>query len=55
MPRKRISDDKKRKKISITLDPKVYDLFDKYCNINNIENYSNYIEKIIIEKLNLKK
>jgi len=51
MSRKKIDNNKKRKKISITLTPKIYTLFEKYCELNNIENYSTHIEKIIIERL----
>ncbi|MCK9417596.1 hypothetical protein M0Q97_13220 [Candidatus Dojkabacteria bacterium] len=49
--RKKISDDKKRKKVSFSIDPDVYELWVKYCSENKIENYSEHIEKIIIEKL----
>lgn len=50
--RKKISEDKKRKKVSFTIDPRVYELWKKYCEENEIENYSEYIEKIIINKIN---
>ena len=49
--RRKISDDKKRKKVSFSIDPNVYELWVRYCSENGIENYSEYIEKIIIEKL----
>ncbi len=49
--RKKIDKKKKRKKMSITLTPEIYQIFEKYCKLNNIENYSAHIEKIIIEKL----
>ena len=49
--RRKISDEKKRKKVSFSIDPDVYKLWIKYCEENNIENYSEYIEKIIREKL----
>ena len=49
--RKKVPENKKRKKISIAINPEVYILWKKYCSENNIENYSEYIEKIIIEKL----
>jgi len=51
--RKKIPDDQKRKKISFSIDPRVYDMFVRYCEQNEIENYSGYIEKIIIEKLKI--
>ena len=40
----------KRKTISFSIDPRIYEMWIKYCEENGIENYSNYIEKIIIEK-----
>ena len=49
--RKKIPDDQKRKKISISMDPRVYELWQKYCEKYEIENYSEYFEKIIKEKL----
>ena len=49
--RKKIPENKKRKKVSLTINPIVYELWVKYCKENNIENYSEYIEKIIIEKI----
>ena len=51
--RKKIPDEEKRKKISFSIDPRVYDMFVRYCEKNEIENYSSYIEKIIIEKLKI--
>lgn len=53
MVRKRISEDKKRKHVSFSIDPEVYELWKKYCSENKIENYSEYIEMIIKEKLKL--
>jgi len=50
--RKKISDEQKRKKISLSIDPRVYEMWVRYCEKYEIENYSEYIEKIIIEKLN---
>ena len=49
--RKKVPDDKKRKKLSVSIDPEVYELWKRYCEENGIENYSEYIEKIIREKL----
>ena len=46
--RKKIPDNKKRKKVSFTINPEVYDMWKDYCSKNGIENYSEFIEKIII-------
>lgn len=51
MVRKTVPDDKKRKTISVAIKPEVYELWKKYCSENGIENYSEYIEKIIQEKI----
>ena len=49
--RKKIPNKKKRKKVSFSINPKIYELWKQYCLDNNIENYSEYIEKIIIENI----
>jgi len=49
--RKKVSDENKRKHVSFSIDPEVYELWKKYCEDNDIENYSEYIEKIIVEKM----
>jgi len=49
--RKKIPEDKKRKKISFTIDPRVYEIWKKYCEDNDIENQSEYIEKMIKKKI----
>lgn len=49
--RKKVPDNMKRKKLSVSIDPEVYELWKQYCEENGIENYSEYIEKIIKEKL----
>lgn len=49
--RKKIPDEQKRKKVSFSIDPRVYELWVKYCEKNEIENYSEHFEKIIKEKL----
>lgn len=49
--RKTVPDHKKRKKLAVTINPEVYELWKKYCLDNGIENYSEYIEKIIIDKI----
>jgi len=51
MVRKRVPDEQKRKTISIAINPEVYELWKKYCEYNGIENYSEYIEKLLLEKL----
>jgi len=40
----------KRQKISFTIDPRVYEIWKKYCEDNNIENQSEFVEKLIIKK-----
>jgi len=49
--RKKVPEEKKRKTVSIAINPEVYELWKKYCLENSIENYSEYIEKIIIDKI----
>jgi predicted CopG family antitoxin len=49
--RKQLPEDKKRKKLSISINPEVYELWKQYCLENGIENYSEYIEKLIKEKI----
>lgn len=49
--RKKVPDELKRKKISVSIDPRVYEMWVKYCEKYEIENYSEYIEKIIKGKL----
>jgi len=49
--RKTVPEHKKRKKLAVTINPEVYELWKKYCSDNGIENYSEYIEKIIQEKI----
>lgn len=51
MVRKTVPEEKKRKRVSVAINPEVYELWKKYCSENGIENYSEYIEKIIIEKI----
>lgn len=51
MVRKTVPEEKKRKRVSVAINPDVYKLWEKYCKENGIENYSEYIEKIIQEKL----
>lgn len=49
--RKKLKEEEKRKTVSFSIDPRVYDMWIKYCEENGIENYSEYIEKMIKEKL----
>jgi len=49
--RLKVSKEKKRKTVSFSIDPRVYEIWEKYCEDNNIENYSEYIEMIIKEKI----
>lgn len=49
--RHKMSEDKKRKHVSFSIDPKVYEIWVKYCKDSGIENYSEYIEKIILDKI----
>lgn len=45
--RHKIPDDKKKEKITLTIDEKIIDLFDKYLDDNEISNKSKYIENLI--------
>jgi phage/plasmid-associated DNA primase len=42
----------KKKTLSFSIDPRVYEMWVKYCEENGIENYSDYIEKMIKNKIN---
>jgi len=53
--RKKIPAEDKRKSITFSIKPEIYEMWQKYCKESGIDNYSEYIEKIIIEKLNIKK
>lgn len=52
--RKKIPIEKKRKHVSFSIDPDVYELWVKYCSDNGIENYSEYIENIIKNRIKYK-
>jgi hypothetical protein len=52
--RKKLPDDQKKRKVSFTMDPKIFQLFEKYCKENQIENHSSFIEKIIVQNLEKK-
>ena len=49
--RKTKPDELKRKTITVSIDPRVYEMWVKYCEKYEIENYSEYFEKIIVNKL----
>ena len=49
--RKKIPDEEKRQTVSFTIDPRIYEMWIKYCEEHEIENYSEYIEKMINEKI----
>jgi metal-responsive CopG/Arc/MetJ family transcriptional regulator len=45
--RHKIPDDMKKEKMTLTIDGKVVELFDKYLEDNEITNKSKYIENLI--------
>jgi hypothetical protein len=49
--RNKIPDDQKKKKVTFSIDPRIYDMWVRYCEKYEIENYSEYFEKIIKYKL----
>ena len=55
MARPKIPNNKKRKKISFTIDPLIYEKWIKYCEENDITNQSLLIEKLIDNMLKEKK
>lgn len=52
--RKKIKEEDKKKVISVSIDPRTLELWEKYCEENEIENYSEYIEMMIKEKMKKK-
>ena len=54
MAREKISDNKKRKKITVTVDKKISDMLDEYMEINgyDIGEKSRLIEKFIKNEIN---
>lgn len=50
--RKIVPEEMKRKNITVSMDPDIYKLWEKYCSENGIENYSEYIEKLVLQKIN---
>ena len=50
MSRKKISDNKKKRKTVVTIDEKLINKFDDFLTKNNI-NRSNYIEKLVKEDM----
>ena len=49
--RHKIPDDMKKEKMTLTIDEKVVELFDKYLEDNEITNKSKYIESLIRKDL----
>lgn len=45
--RHKIPEEKKKEKMTLTIDEKVINLFDKYLSDNDITNKSKYIENLI--------
>jgi metal-responsive CopG/Arc/MetJ family transcriptional regulator len=45
--RHKIPDDMKKEKMTLTIDEKIVNLFDKYLEDNDISNKSKYIENLI--------
>ena len=41
----------KKKTLSFSIEPRVYEMWIEYCKKNGIENYSSYIEKVIVDKI----
>jgi len=50
--RHRMKEEEKKKRITFTIDPRVLELFEEYCEMNGIEKRSEFIEKILIKKIN---
>jgi len=51
MPRPKLNENQKRKKLNVTIDPIVHEQWIKFCEKNNITNQSLFIEEIIKEKI----
>jgi metal-responsive CopG/Arc/MetJ family transcriptional regulator len=49
--RHKIPDDKKKEKMTITIDNEIVSLFENYLEENNITNRSKYIERLIIRDM----
>lgn len=49
--RNKIPDDKKKEKMTLTIDENISVIFDKYLKDNDIKNKSKYIEKLIREDM----
>jgi metal-responsive CopG/Arc/MetJ family transcriptional regulator len=49
--RKKIEKKDKKKILSISIDPRVLKLWEQYCEDNEIENYSEYIELLLQQKI----
>lgn len=50
--RHKIPDNKKKKKITTTIDKDIYQLMEEYMNDNNIKNKSKFIEDLLKKNLN---
>lgn len=49
--RKKLKDEDKKRKMSITIDEELFDVFEKYTTENGIFNKTKYIEKLINDDL----
>lgn len=47
--RKKITEDKKKVDIGVTIDTKLFDIMNEYLEENNISNRSKYVENLIRE------
>lgn len=45
--RNKIPDEKKKEKMTLTIDENIVEIFEKYLEDNNIKNKSKYIESLI--------
>jgi len=52
--RKKKTETEKKKKMSLSIDPRIYEMWERYCEENEIENYSEFIEMLIKNKINKK-
>jgi len=53
--RKKIEKKDKKKILSVSIDPRVLKLWEQYCEDNEIENYSEYIELLLQQKMKITK
>ena len=52
MPRPKLDENQKRKKLNVTIDPRVHEKWLIYCEENNITNQSLLIEDLIKKMIN---